>query len=456
MGAKHFVVMGAGEVGCHLARTLSAGGHAVTLVDVDPSKRAMVEEQLDVGFVLGNGTHVPVLEAARVDECELFVAASSSDEANLAASLLAKRAGAARTVVRVATSEDVTTYGNTYEQAFQADLLLSTQLLTTTRILNAVVGYNTLETEYLAHGALQIRRIRVEHGSILHERRLADAGLPRDCLVLAFLSESGLVVPTGDDQAEPGNDALVLATTEVIDAVERRISRHSQRLGLVVIAGGGATSRAVAPALTRESRMVKIIEIDRARAEVLAAEFPECEIIHGDATDMSTLAAQGVGDAAAFLALTGNDQTNLMACLLGQELGVERLIALVQKSETSTLWTKVGLLDVVSPRAIAAERIGQYIESDYEPHIVSFENGAAQFVQRHVESQTAVAGNLLADIEIPQGLIVAAVLRGGRAIIPRGDMRLEAGDDVIVFVRHEEASLAHLLFPGGAPDSSVL
>jgi trk system potassium uptake protein TrkA len=202
--------------------------------------------------------------------------------------------------------------------------------------------------------------------------------------------------------------------------------------------------------------MVKIIEIDRARAEVLAAEFPECEIIHGDATDMSTLAAQGVGDAAAFLALTGNDQTNLMACLLGQELGVERLIALVQKSETSTLWTKVGLLDVVSPRAIAAERIGQYIESDYEPHIVSFENGAAQFVQRHVESQTAVAGNLLADIEIPQGLIVAAVLRGGRAIIPRGDMRLEAGDDVIVFVRHEEASLAHLLFPGGAPDSSVL
>ena len=141
MDTKHFAIMGAGEVGCFLARTLSAEGHHVTLIDSDPSKRQLVEEQLDVAFVLGNGAHVPTLEAAEVQGCELFVAASSSDEANLAASLLAKRLGVPRTVVRVATSEDVTKYGRTYESAFQADLLLSTQLLTTTRILNSVLGW---------------------------------------------------------------------------------------------------------------------------------------------------------------------------------------------------------------------------------------------------------------------------------------------------------------------------
>ncbi|MFQ5417956.1 MAG: Trk system potassium transporter TrkA [Myxococcota bacterium] len=448
MDTKRYVVMGAGTVGCHLARTLSAEGHAVTLIDRDPGKRQMIEEQLDVGFVLGNGTHMPALEAAEVDRCELFVAASSSDEANLAASLLAKVAGAKRTVVRVATSEDITKYGRTYERTFQADLLLSTQLLTTTRILNNVAGYNTLEIEYLARGALQVRRTHIEPGSVLHQKRLADVDLPAGCLVLAFISGNRLVVPTGESRAQPGDEALVLATTEVIDEVERRISGHSRRLGLVVIAGGGATAQAVATTLVHEVKVLRIIEADRQRAEELAATFPDCEIIHGDATDVSALAAQGVANAQTFIALTGHDETNLMACLMAQELGAHQLTALVQKSETSSLWRRVGLLEVVSPRVIAAERIRAYIDNNYEAHILSFENGAAQFLQRHIEKQSAAAGGRLADIEIPQGLIVAAVMRGGKAIIPRGDLLLEAGDDVIVFALRSEAPLVNLLFPG--------
>ncbi len=448
MHAKRYVVMGAGEVGSYLARTLSAEGHEVVLIDSDPAKRQVVEEQLDASFVLGNGTHMQTLEAAEAGACELFIAVSSSDEANLAASLLAKRAGAGRTVVRLATSEDVTRYGRTYEQAFQADLLLSTQLLTTTRILNHVLGYNTLEIEYLAGGALQVRRIHVEPGSVLHRQRLADVELPRDSLVLAFISGNRVVVPTGSDRAQPGDDALVLATTEAIDEVERRVSRHARRLGLVVLAGGGDTAHAVAASLRHDVRTLRIIESNLGRAEELAAAFPDYEIVHADATDMSALAAQGVGSAQSFIALTGHDEANLMACLLAQELGARQLTALVQKSETSTLWHKVGLLDIVSPRLLAGERIRSYIDSGYEGRIISFENGAAQFVQRRVEQHSPTAGSQLADVQIPQGLIVAAVLRGGRAVIPRGDQRLQVGDDVILFVHESEAKLAHLLFPG--------
>jgi trk system potassium uptake protein TrkA len=243
MNAQRYVVMGAGEVGCHLAETLSGAGHHVTMIDSDEAKRQLVEEQLDVAFVHGNGAEVPTLEAAGVERCDLFVAASSSDEANLAASLLAKGVGAARTVVRVASSEGVTRYGRTYERTFKADLLLSTQLLTTTRILNAVLGYNTLDIEYLAGGALQVRRTEVEAGSQLHERRLAEVDLPRDCLVLAYISGDGdLVVPSGGDRAKPGDAALVIATADAIDEVERRISGHARKLGMLVIAGGGASA----------------------------------------------------------------------------------------------------------------------------------------------------------------------------------------------------------------------
>lgn len=448
MAAKRFAVMGAGEVGIHLARNLSAEGHSVTVIDSDPAKRPLIEEHLDVGFVLGNGAHVPVLEEARVAECDLFVASSSSDEANLAASLLAKRVGAPRTVVRVSTSEDVTRYGRIYESAFRADLLLSTQLLTTTRLLNVVLGYNTLEVEYLADGAIQVRRIHVEAGSLLHAKRLADVDLPSGSLVIAFISQGRLRVPGGEDRAEPGDEALVLAKTEVIDEVERRVSGHARRLGLVVLAGGGSTAQIVAAGLARQSRTVKIIEADRERAEALAAAHPDYEIVHGDATDLSVLASEGIDRARAFIALTGHDESNLMACLLAQDQGVQRLAALVQKSETSSLWRKLGLVDIVSPRLVAAERIRSYIQSDYEPHIVSFGHDAAQFMQRRLVAQSPAVGHRLDTIEIPQGLIVAAVLRRGRAIVPRGDETLEAGDEVVLFVRHEEAAMVQLAFPG--------
>ena len=200
MEAKRYVVMGAGEVGRYLALSLSADGHDVTIIDSDPSKRRIVEDELDVAFVLGNGSHIPTLEAAEVERCDLFVAASSSDEANLAASLLAKSAGAPRSVVRVATSEDVTRYGRVYERNFQADMLLSTQLLTTTRVLNHVLGYNTLEIEYLAGrsppGAAHGHRGRLRCS---RSDRLADAKLPQATASCSrLISGDRVTVPTGN------------------------------------------------------------------------------------------------------------------------------------------------------------------------------------------------------------------------------------------------------------------
>ena len=448
MAKSHFTIMGAGEVGSHLARTLSAEGHRVTLIDLDPAKRSLVEDQLDAGFVLGNAAHIPTLVAAKADRCDLFVAASSSDEANLAASLLAKKIGIPRTVVRVSKSEDITRYREVYESAFKADLLLSTQLLTTTRILNSVLGYNTLEVEYLADGAIQVRTTRVEADSPLHRKRLADVDLPRGSLVLAFISNGQVRIPTGADHARPGDDALILATTDIINEVERRVSLASQRIRQVVIAGGGATAEVVALGLEQSTKRICIIEVNRTRAESLSQRFPQFDIVHGDATELSVLRSERVENASAFIALTGHDETNLMACLLAQELGVSKITALVQKTETSSLWQKVGLVDVVSPRMIAAERIRTYIDNDYEPHILSFENGAAQFMHRKITSMSAAAGQRLAEIEIPQGLIVAAVLRDGKATVPHGDHQLEIDDEVILFVRQTESDIANLIFPG--------
>ena len=455
--SQRFAVMGAGEVGFHLAQTLSKEGHSLVVIDTDSHKRERLEE-LDVGFVPGNGAHIPVLEAAKVENCDLFMAVSSSDEANLAAAVLAKRLGARRAVVRVGIAEDITVHRRTYEDVFSVDMLLSTQLLAATRILNHILGHNTLAVEYLAKGKVQLRKIHLEGHSAFTRQPLRGVQMPKGSLVVAFFRDDQLIVPSGDDQAQPGDDALILCKSEVTHRVERMINPRLEKLGEVVIAGGGSTSFTVAQALRGQVDKVRIIEVDRQRAEQLAAQFPDFEVLHGDATEISLLRAERVADARAFVALTGQDERNLMASLLARELDVETVIALVQRSESIPLWRKLGLVQVVSPRRIASERIHEYVSSGYSANIVSLKRGKAQVVERRLAAASPAAGVSLAEMSPPRGLIVGAVARGDRVFVPRGTDRLEVGDVVILFVQEEHLPTVNLLFPGrelAGPHASV-
>jgi trk system potassium uptake protein len=448
MSRKHYVVMGAGEVGYHLAQTLSQQGQNVTVIELDPARQQRIDEELDVRVVGGNGAHPPVLAAAGVDGCELFMAVSSSDEANLAAANLAKDLGALRAVVRVAVAEEVITYRRLLEQAFGVDLLLSTQLLTTTRVLNEIHGHSTVAVEYLAAGKVQLRKIHLDADSPLVKQPLRHVSLPRNSLVAAFYRGDDLIIPGGDDQAMEGDDALILGTTDVIEKAELTISNHRKVIGTVVIAGGGETGRSVAKALAPLHIPVKIIEIDKKRAQKLAAEFPEFEIIYGDATDLALLKAERIGRAKTFVGLTAWDDSNLMACLLAQDLGVAQILALVHRSETTELWKRLGMQQVFSPRTLARERIEEYIESGYSSNIVSLHRGAAQVLERKLYAASPASGVTLAEMSPPRGLIVGAVMRGDEVFVPRGNDRLEAGDLVILFVHESELDTVRLLFPG--------
>lgn len=448
MGHKRYVVMGAGEVGYHLAQTLSEQGEDVAVIELDPVKQARIEEELDVQVVPGNGAHPPVLEAAGVADCELFLAVSSSDEANFAAATLAKQLGANRVVVRVGVAEEVITYRRLLEDVFGADLLLSTELLTTTRVLNEIHGHNTVAVEYLAGGKVQLRKLHLDESSPLVKKPLREVELPRNSLIVAFFHGEDLTIPGGDDRAEPGDDALLLGTTNVIDDAELAVTTNKKVLGSVVLAGGGDTGRAVAKALQPLKLRVKLIERDRECARRLSADFPGIEIIHGDATDMSLLKSERVGLDQTFVALTGNDESNLMSCLLAQELGVPQVLALVHRAETTKLWKRIGLQDTFSPRVLARQRIEEYIASGYSSNIVSLHSGAAQVLERELKPASPAAGVTLAEMKPPRGLIVGAVKRGEKVFVPHGPDRLEVGDLVILFVHKDELDTVRLLFPG--------
>lgn len=448
MAQQRYVVMGAGEVGFHLARSLSTEGHDVTVIEVDAARRERIEEELDVLVIGGNGAHPPVLTAAGVASCNLFMAVSSSDEANLAAARIAKRLGAERCVVRVGEADEVISDRRLLEEVFSVDLLLSTQLLTTTRILNQIRGHNTMAVEYLADGKVQLRKIRLDSDSPLTQHPLREVEMPKDSLVVAYFRGQELTIPDGNDRAEPGDDALILGKTAVIREAERMVSSSSEVVGTVVIAGGGRTGRTVAQALSSFDAQIKIIERSRKDAEELATLFPRHQVICGDATDFSLLQAERIDLADTFVALTGHDESNLMASLLARDLGVPQELALVHRAETSHLWRRLGLHHVFSPRSLAYARIREYIDSEYSAHIVSLSRGAAVVIERQLKAASPAAGVTLAEMKPPKGLIVGAVVRGKKVFVPRGPDRLEVGDLVILFVQEEELDTVKLLFPG--------
>jgi trk system potassium uptake protein TrkA len=165
-------------------------------------------------------------------------------------------------------------------------------------------------------------------------------------------------------------------------------------------------------------------------------------------TDLSLLQAERVSQAETFVALSGNDESNLMASLMAQELGVDQVLAMVHRTETTQLWKRLGLQQVFSPRLLAYEKIQEYINSGYSPNIVSLQKGAAQVFERRLAEASPAAGVTLAEMKPPRGLIVGAVKRGDRVFVPHGNDRLEVGDLVFLFVHEDELDTARLLFPG--------
>ncbi len=447
MKTKKYVVMGAGEVGFHLARSLSREGHDVTVIELDPAIVERIEEELEVTVVRGNGSRPKTLEQAKVGDCELFMAVSSSEEANLTAAIVAKHFGAKRTVVRASEAQEVIQERKLFEDLFGVDLLLSTALLTTTEILNEIRGHKTVAVEYLAEGKVQLRKIDVGAASPLIRQPLRDIPLPADSLVVGIFHGDTMVIPSGDDKAQAGDQVLLLGTTEVIGKAERLLASSQVELGTVVIAGGGSTARTVARSLQPFHVEVKLIEKDRSVAKQLSQEFPRFQVIHGDPSELALLKAERIDRARTFAALSAHDETNLMASLMAQELEVPQVLALVQRAETSHLWRRLQLQKVFSPRQLAYQRIREYIESDYSSNIVSLQRGA-MVVERRLAEASPAAGVTLAEMKPPRGLIVGAVVRGDRVFVPSGSDRLEVGDLVILFVREEEIATVKLLFPG--------
>jgi trk system potassium uptake protein TrkA len=433
----NIVVVGAGEVGQHLADILSRERHSVSVVDPDPAKARRMMESLDVQALVGDGTRADVLIQAGASKADLVVAVADDDHVNMLTCVVAKRLGAQRVILRLKDTQRLEGYRYFYKQSLGFDVVLSTEDLAAEEILSTVRERHALEVESFADGRVQLRRLRLREESELTDTPLEELRLPAGVLVAAIARGDKFFVPAGEDSLFVSDHIYVIGEARDCDAFERLAGEKAAWNRSVVLMGAGGIGRTIVRRLADTPGVtVKVIERDAGRARA-----PR----EGDATALDLLVEERIGDANVFIATTGDDEDNMIACQLAHSLGVERTVAMVNKAGYQQIYDMLGIDHGVSPRLMCANEILRFVRSGSPSAIAVIGDGKAEVLELKARLTEA---KRVKELGLPRGAVIGALVRGDQVRIPTGETTVEDGDQVIVFTLPETLEQVERIFRG--------
>lgn len=444
------IVMGGGEVGYALARKLAAK-HQVFVIDHSPEVGERFET-LDVEFVEGSGTSADVLRRARVQQADLCIACTGQDEVNIVACSIATGLGAADTICFVSNDDLLSPVGggDTLRQHFGIGRLVWPEAQLAADIERIIGAPGAIDAEIFAGGAIQLLEYRLKDGSALAGAAIHTLGMPHGVLIVAAKRGDALTIPTGTTILETGDKIIVMGAREAMGNFQERMSPDgASGRRLVTIIGGGDVGFRLAQHLdAQRGTELRVIERDAKRGELLAGQLRRALVLNGDGTDLELLESEGIGRSDVLVSVIDNDERNLLASLLGRQLGVRTLITRVSKPANLRLFERVGIDVAISARAAAVAAVVHQIEGGQSTMLAVLEEGEAQVLEIEVPSHFQPA--TLRDLEAPPQAIVGAILRGEDALVPRGEDVIRPGDRLIVFTRAESAERVRDFFAARA------
>lgn len=435
------LIVGAGEVGFHLAERLSQENQDVVVIETDPERAAYSSEQLDVMTVVGNGASLPILRQAGVEKARMLLAVTSRDEVNLIACLAATRLGVEYTIARVSNPEYYEEGSVLSREHMGIDLLINPErecALETYQLLQSAAA---TDVATFADGRVQLLGLVVRPDAPIAGKSLAQLGreLGDYHYVTAAINRDGrTTIPTGDSVIEAGDQIFLLTPASEVSDIPPLAGYDEFTLRRVMIAGGSAEGEYLARILGEHDIETTILDSDRRRCLELAERLPQALVLHADATDTELLEMEGVAGIDGFVAATGNDETNLLASLLAKTVGAHRVVTLIEKFDYLPLVPRVGLDAAVSPRMSAVNAILRYVRRGRVMTVATLKGIDAEAIEFNVVDGSHIAGKALQDLDFPRGRgLVGTIIRGDEIIVPRGPDRILPGDEVIVFALPE-------------------
>jgi trk system potassium uptake protein TrkA len=442
------VIVGGGEIGFAVAQGLAAQNE-VFVVDNAPDVADRFEA-LDVQFVLGPGTSNDVLTRAGVQRADVFVACTGLDEVNIVSCALARQAAARQTICFVSREDFAQSSAAARGLAgFGIDRILWPEAQLAEDIERIIRVPGALDAETFAEGAIQLVEYRLDTDSPFIGR-VADLHLPHNSLIAAVRRGDEFFIPRGGSVLQASDKVLVMGLPEALTHVRQRMTRSADSdRQLVTIIGGGDVGLQLAQRLERrgDNLELRLIERSETRGALLAERLHRTLVLKGDGTDLELLESENVGQSDVLVGVIDNDERNLLASLLGRQLGVRRIITRVSKRANLRLFERVGVDIAISARGAAVASVLHHIQGDSTRLLAIVEEGAGRILELDVPS--SYPARRLSDLAPPLNSIIAAIVRHSRAFVPRGADRIEPGDRLIVFTTYAAADRVRDYFTHG-------
>ena len=440
------VIVGGGEVGSALARALAAE-HEVAVID----NAATVADRfasLDVDFIHGSGTSEDVLARADIKKAEFFIACTGLDEVNIVACAIANRISSPETVCLVSRADFLGSTSNAGLEQFGINRVLWPEAQLAVDIEQVVIAPGAIDAEVFAGGVVRLLEYKLDASSTLVTAPVGALHLPRGSLIVAVKRAGRLFVPRGVTQLAVGDKIILMGTPDAMGEVEKLVrpgANHGRQR--VTIIGGGDVGLQVARRLEHADGVdVRIVERGEERGALLAATLTRTLVLNGDGTDLEFLESEDVGRSDVLVCVIDNDERNLLASLLGRQLGVPKIVTRVSRPGNLRLFERVGIDVALSARGAAVASILHQIAGGTSSLLAVLEHGEARVLELTV-SEKFIARELKG-IGTPEDVIVAAILRGDQAVVPRGDDRVEPGDRILVFCTRAAAPRVQVYFAG--------
>ncbi|MEM7147043.1 MAG: Trk system potassium transporter TrkA [Verrucomicrobiota bacterium] len=432
------IVVGAGEIGRHLALSLAREKHDTVVIETDDRLADDLDRQIDAKVITGNGASVNVLVEADAPECDLLFAVTSDNNTNIVSCSIAKQLGAKKVICRVHPELQREEWLFDHRGHFDIDHIFSSERLAAVELSKFIRNPDSLLVEEIARGRIELQQIQISEKSDACNRSLRDLKFPNRIRVGAISRFEGSLIPTADDVLQAGDIVTVFGEPRKLQEIVTRLgngSANDEPLRTVIF-GGGEYGFSLAQMLEGWGARVRIFEADPERCESLTHRLGNTTVLNIDATSLSEMREEQVGEADFFIAATPEDEDNVMTCLQAHNLGAKNCLSIIHRADyadaMSAVGEKIGIMAAVSPREATRKELMRFVTSDRYHIIQSLQAG--DVIESTVRDESQIAGQKVSDIDWPPGSGLVALLHGINAAVPAADDVIEAGDTLYAIV----------------------
>ena len=436
------IIIGNGKVGYTLARQLSGEDHDLVLIDRSAAALQNADSTLDILCTEGSGASIKVLLEAGVRQADLVIAVTGSDELNIVCCLIAKKLGARHTVARIR-SPEYYREANLLKREIGLNMIINPEFAAAAEISRILRVPSAFSVESFARGLVELIGFPIMESDGLAGLTLFEYNKkhPNGVLMCAAVRGGEVHVPNGRFVPQVGDKAYMIGSTQELAKFFRALGRDSGHVRSVTALGGSRIATYLTWAVEKVGMKVRIVEQDHAKCLSLSEQLPNAQVIEGDGTDSDFIEAEGLLGSDAFVALTNRDEENLLMAMTAQRHGVKKVIAKMNRPNYIEMMRESGVDSIISPKLITANQISAYVRSLARSEGSAVENlykplgGAIEAVEFTASPNTKFLDTPLKDLRLKPGMLVAAIAREGRTIIPDGSASIHAGDRVVVMAK---------------------